>query len=114
MRKIVAIIAIFGTLLLGAIELQTASKKELMTIKGIGDKKADLIIEYRKTNTLTKPEDLKNIKGFGDVIVENVKNNIKVDNKKTDKEPKVEKKDAEKPSKKNNKEKENKKKSKES
>ena len=41
--------------------------------KGIGAKKADQIIEYRKTNTIKSPEDLKNIKGFGDSIVTNVK-----------------------------------------
>ena len=40
----------------------------------IGEKKAEQIIEYRKTNTIKNPEDLKNIKGFGDSIVGNVKN----------------------------------------
>ena len=81
MKKIIAIIAIFGAMLLGAIDLQTASKSELMGIKGIGDKKADAIIEYRKTNTIKSADDLKNIKGFGDSIV----NNIKSDN--LDKKP---------------------------
>ncbi len=56
------------------IDLQTASKEELMGIKGIGAKKAEQIIEYRKTNKITNPEDLKNIKGFGDSIVNEVKN----------------------------------------
>ena len=81
MKKIIAMIAIFGAMLLGAIDLQTASKSELMGIKGIGDKKADAIIEYRKTNTIKSADDLKNIKGFGDSIV----NNIKSDN--LDKKP---------------------------
>ena len=52
-----------------------------MGIKGIGDKKADAIIEYRKTTTIKSADDLKNIKGFGDSIV----NNIKSDN--LDKKP---------------------------
>ncbi|PRM91577.1 competence protein ComEA, partial [Aliarcobacter cryaerophilus] len=77
MKKFVAILAIFTALFLGAIDLQTASKSELMQIKGVGDKKADAIIEYRKTNTINSAEDLKNIKGFGDTIIDNVKKDIK-------------------------------------
>ena len=77
MKKFVAILAIFGALFLGAMDLQTASKSELMEIKGVGEKKADAIIEYRKTNTIKSAEDLKNIKGFGDTIIDNVKNNVK-------------------------------------
>lgn len=75
MKKIVALFALCGTLVFGAINLQTASKEELMTIKGIGEKKAEQIIEYRKTNKIKSADDLKNIKGFGDNIVTNVKEN---------------------------------------
>ncbi|MFW0714071.1 ComEA family DNA-binding protein [Aliarcobacter butzleri] len=89
MKKIVALFALCGTLVFGAINLQTASKEELMSIKGIGEKKAEQIIEYRKTNTIKSADDLKNIKGFGDNIVSNVKeNNIDGIKKKTKKETK--------------------------
>ncbi len=74
MKKIVALLMLCGTFLFAEINLQTASKEELMGVKGIGEKKAEQIIEYRKTNTIKNPEDLKNIKGFGDSIVGNVKN----------------------------------------
>ncbi len=73
MKKIVALLMLFCSFLFAEINLQTASKEELMGIKGIGEKKADQIIEYRKTNTINKADDLKNIKGFGDSIVGNVK-----------------------------------------
>ena len=73
MKKIVAFLMLCCSFLFADINLQTASKEELMGIKGIGAKKADQIIEYRKTNTIKSPEDLKNIKGFGDSIVGNVK-----------------------------------------
>ncbi|NLN13304.1 MAG: helix-hairpin-helix domain-containing protein [Arcobacter skirrowii] len=66
MKKLVAISALFFTIFLGAIDLQTASKMELMNLKGVGDKKADAIIEYRKNNTISNPDDLKNVKGFGE------------------------------------------------
>lgn len=77
MKKILAILAIGSSLLFAAVDLQTASKEELMGIKGIGEKKAEQIIEYRKTNKITNPDDLKNIKGFGDNIVNNVKSEEK-------------------------------------
>ena len=73
MKKIVALLMLCVSFMFAAINLQTATKEELMRIKGIGDKKADSIIEYRKTNKINEPEDLKNIKGFGDSIVSSVK-----------------------------------------
>lgn len=88
MKKFVAILAIFTTLFLGAMDFQTASKSELMEIKGVGDKKADAIIEYRKTNTIKSADDLKNIKGFGDSIINNVKNSVKEKPKKNQKDEK--------------------------
>ena len=73
MKKIFTILMLCVSFMFAAINLQTATKEELMSIKGIGDKKADSIIEYRKTNKINEPEDLKNIKGFGDSIVSSVK-----------------------------------------
>lgn len=73
MKKIVALFMLSCSFLFAQINLQTATKDELMGIKGIGEKKAEQIIEYRKTNTINNPEDLKNIKGFGDSIVSSVK-----------------------------------------
>ena len=73
MKKIVALLMLCFSFLFAEINLQTASKEELMSVKGIGEKKAEQIIEYRKTNTITKADDLKNIKGFGDSIVGNIK-----------------------------------------
>jgi competence protein ComEA len=72
MKKIVALLMLSVSFMLAALNLQTATKEELMGIKGIGDKKADQIIEYRKTNKINSPEDLKNIKGFGNSIVSNI------------------------------------------
>ena len=86
MKKIVALLMLCVSFMFATINLQTATKEELMSIKGIGDKKADSIIEYRKTNEIKDPEDLKNIKGFGDSIVSNIKKSdenvkVKVDKK---------------------------------
>ena len=86
-------VLVFGALFLGAMDLQTASKSELMEIKGVGEKKADAIIEYRKTNTIKSAEDLKNIKGFGDTIIDNVKNNVKAKSNPSKKDEKNKSKD---------------------
>ena len=69
--------ALSVSFLFSAINVQTASKDELMCIKGIGDKKADAIIKYRKTNKLKSIEALINVKGLGKVLVQNVKNDLK-------------------------------------
>ena len=73
MKKLVMLLGLSASFLFAQINLQTASKDELMAIKGIGPKKAEQIMEYRKTNTITNADDLKNIKGFGSSIVDEVK-----------------------------------------
>lgn len=72
MRKIITLLLLSVSLLLASINLQTASKVELMSIKGIGPKKADQIIEYRKTNVLQSANDLKDLKGFGEGLISNI------------------------------------------
>lgn len=82
MKKIVALLVLCCSFLFAQIDLQTATKDELMGVKGIGAKKAEQIIEYRKTNKINTPEDLKNIKGFGDNIIGNVKNSDSIEKEK--------------------------------
>ena len=68
-------------MLFGAININTATKDELMTLKGIGASTADKIIEYRKDNKFNKIEDLKNVKGIGEKKFESIKDDIKVEGK---------------------------------
>ncbi len=78
MKKIIAMLMLSVSFMFAAMNLQTASKDELMSIKGIGPKKADQIIKYRKTNRIKSADDLQNIKGFGPGIIANVKGDKKV------------------------------------
>ena len=61
------------------ININTATKEELMTITGIGESKAESIIEYRNQKGNFKTiEEIKNVSGIGDTLFEEIKNNITV------------------------------------
>lgn len=48
--------------------LKTVSKDELMSIPGIGSKKAEAILAYREENGINSIDDLKKVKGIGDKL----------------------------------------------
>lgn len=79
----------FTAVSLFAMNFQTASKDELMTIKGIGEKRAASIIKYRKSNRIKSATDLKNIDGIGAEIADNAKRGIKNADKKVGKAKKT-------------------------
>lgn len=60
------------------ININTATKEELMTIPNIGESKADKIIEYRNKDKFEKIEDILNVSGIGESIFEKIKTYIKV------------------------------------
>ena len=62
----------------GKININTASQKELVTLKGVGDKIAERIIEYRKAHSFKTIEDLMNVKGIGQKLFDKNKDSIKV------------------------------------
>lgn len=53
----------------GLVDINRADKETLMTLSGIGESKAESIIEYRETNgRFENKEDVKNVSGIGDSI----------------------------------------------
>lgn len=67
-----------GTSLQAKVNINTATKEELMTLSGIGESKAEEIITYRKSTPFKTIEDLKNVSGIGDATYEQIKNHITV------------------------------------
>ena len=76
-KKLLIVMLVLSTYLVAAMNVQTASKSELMSISGIGEKKASSIIKYRKTHKLKSADDLLKVKGIGKGIVKNIKGNVK-------------------------------------
>lgn len=63
-----------NTVLNTLVNINTADKETLMTINGIGESKAQKIIEYRNINGYFESiEDIKNVSGIGDSIYEKIK-----------------------------------------
>jgi len=69
-KKIITILALSALSLL-AIDVNTATKEDFMKIKGIGAKKTEKIISYRKKHGKFKSVDkLVNVKGISKRLVE--------------------------------------------
>ncbi|MCR5665439.1 MAG: helix-hairpin-helix domain-containing protein [Eubacterium sp.] len=61
------------------VNINTATKEELMTLSGIGEAKADAIIAYREENgSFRAVEDLVNVSGIAEGTLGKIKENIKV------------------------------------
>ncbi len=83
MLKKLFLALIFTSVSLFAMNFQSASKEDLMSIKGIGEKKATAIIKYRKKNKIRGASDLENVPGIGKEIANNAKRGIKSGDKKS-------------------------------
>lgn len=63
----------------GAVNINTADEKQLMTISGIGQTRAQAIIAYRNEHgSFSSTQDIKNVSGIGDATYEKLKDQITV------------------------------------
>lgn len=58
------------------VNINTATKEVLVSMKHIGEKIADRIIEYRKNQPFEVPEDIMKVKGIGQKIFDANKDKI--------------------------------------
>jgi competence protein ComEA len=62
-----------------AVDINTATVAQLESVNGIGPKKAEAIVEYRKKNGPFKSvDDLENVKGLGKASIDKMRSEISV------------------------------------
>ena len=54
----------------GKININVASKDQLVSLKYVGDKTADKIIKYRKAHPFEKASDIMKVKGIGQKVLD--------------------------------------------
>ena len=79
--RILVLAAVVASFAFAEINLNTATKDELMSLPGIGESKAEAIMEYRKNNKFNSVEDIKNVKGIGNKRFEMLKDDLAVSGK---------------------------------
>lgn len=63
----------------GPVNINTASKEQLMTLNGIGEVKAAAILEYRRENgNFYTVDELINVKGIGEKTLEKIRANVRI------------------------------------
>ena len=77
-RKLILVLLLASTSLfsMSASMVQRVEKEELGCIKGIGIKRVQLIVEFRKNNTISSLDELLEIKGIGKGIIKNIRDDI--------------------------------------
>ena len=67
---LIAVAAPVGAEIENRVDINTASAAELASLPGIGDSKAQAIIDHRTADPFKSVEDLKKVKGIGDKTFE--------------------------------------------
>jgi len=85
MKRLLLAFAMWFTLsgvALAVVNINTATKEELTTLKGVGDKRAQEIIDYRKKNGNFKSVDeLEKVPGIGPGLMKQIRSGVTVTGK---------------------------------
>jgi len=73
----------FATNVSGVVNINTATQEELARLPGIGDTKAQAIVDLRTTKAFTKKEDLLLVKGIGEKVLAKISPYLTLDGKTT-------------------------------
>jgi len=83
-RLVLALVLWFAAsgVALAVVNINTATKEELTTLKGVGDKRAQEIIDYRKKNGNFKSVDeLEKVPGIGPGLMKQIRSEVTVTGK---------------------------------
>ncbi len=76
----IILVLFLATSAFAKVNINTANVEELATLPGIGSTKAEAIVQYRKDNgQFKKVEDLTEVKGIGDKIVDKIKPEVTIE-----------------------------------
>lgn len=81
MRKFVMAVCflLMSTLAFAVVNINTATVAKLTTLKGVGQKKAEAIVNYRQKNgAFKKADDLMKVKGIGNKLFAKISSDITV------------------------------------
>ncbi len=78
MNKRLIILTTLATLVFASVDINNASLKQLTTLKGIGKKKAEAIINFRKSHCFRSVDELIKVKGIGKKILEKNRSEIEI------------------------------------
>lgn len=70
MKLLLLLTVLSLSLLFGAVDINTADKKELLSLNGVGAKKADAIIAYRDNKCFKSVDELIKVKGIGKKLID--------------------------------------------
>ena len=75
--KILAILVLGFSLMFGAVDINSASVKELSSLKGIGTKKEEAVVAYRKAHCFKNVDEIVKVKGIGKKFLQKNRTNLK-------------------------------------
>ena len=78
--KFLVLLVMVVSFVFAAVDINNASVKELTTLKGVGAKKAESIVSYRKKHCFKKVDDVVHVKGLGKKFLKKNRDNMKVGN----------------------------------
>jgi len=76
--KFLVLVVMAVSFLFAIVDINNATVKELTTLKGVGVKKAEKIVKYRKSHCFKKVDDIIKVKGLGEKFLKNNRANIKI------------------------------------